>query len=800
MLVFVTCVKHPDNSHSYEKVWQLLNNTLYSFCSQQDTDFRVIVVCDKKLPLTHHQALIDEYTDFIKVDFPAHSKNVLNNFHNLGNLSPPLEDKQWREIENNYQTSLEIFGSSGPSLFMQIHEKTAGTDGIKKLGEIKKETKKIIRGDKKQKEQKAKDYFHIANVVLNMATKLLVGILAAEKYDPEYVMLFDADDYVGNDISAFVNTHPGENGWVMTHGYRMSGNQIAPYYRWNSICGTGNIYNYALLRELIGNKVTEKSTQNEFFQHVDSELLITIGRHDRPRKFFAERGKRLLEYPTRSVIHLVNHEESSEFARKIIRGEQADVFLDNARKFGEITPVFSTLIGYFNVLPVNLTKVFCLGFQKTGTTSVDAVLQDMGYQVAKAYKQSSLEFSKALKQRELLEIKSISELFDAFQDIPWFLYYKEFDQWYPQSKFILTTRESASWWKSFLRYFRTEHYPLFEYVYGFDNPVGNKKALVQRFEEHNGAVKTYFKDRPNDLLVIDVGEEKALEKISRFLGKESTYEKMPHKNAISNVPARDTRASLKRKVKKALKLHIGSLLKIMTFYAPPIIISGSRKSGAGQLLSILSCHPHIQAIGNVKLNYPQRHPLTPEADRQKDAAQIDIESYSAPIDTKKITIDLLSKRIKLSAKRWAGKSFLGVLAYERILAQFGDNVRIINVVRDGRDVIVESNKKVLAKHDVSPERWVYNVQAGIKVETHPQVLTVRYEELVRDYEKTMRGICEFIGEADPTPFWMYPKGATMVEAGYWVGRWNQAQFSERVDYLLKIPEALICLRHYGYLD
>jgi hypothetical protein len=800
MLAFVTCVKHPENSRSYNKVWQLLNNTLYSVCSQTDTDFRVIVICDKKLPLLHHQELIEKYTDFIDVDFSAHSESVLKNFKELGNLSPPLEDIQWWQTETHHQTSLDVFGRNGPSFLMQLLDKTVGQKGIENLRKAKSAIKNFLQGNKSEKASKEREHYHIANVVLNMATKLLVGILAAKKHTPDYLMLFDADDYIGNDISAYVNSHPGQNGWIMAHGYRMAGKKIAPYYRWNSICGTGNIYNYALLLELIGNKVTETSTQNELFQHVDSEFLITIGQHTRSRSFFAKKGRTLLEYPTRSVIHLVDHNESSEFSRKIIRREQADVFLQNAKKFGEITPVFSTLIGYFNILPDNTTKVFCLGFQKTGTTSVDWVLQDMGYQVAKAYKQADAKFSKALKKKDISEIKQLTELFDAFQDIPWFLYYKEFDRWYSESKFILTTRESVSWWNSFLRYFRTEHYPLFEYVYGFDNPTGNKKALVERFEQHNNAVVEYFKDRPDDLLLVDVAEERALEKISQFVGKKSTYEKMPHKNATLNIPTRSIGNSLRQKLKSLLKLRIASLFKFTTFSAPPIIIVGSRMSGAEQLLSILSCHPNIHAIDILKLTHPTHHPLSPEADRAKNHVRLKVEKKHDVIDKKQLMLNLLRKSILFSAKRWATTSLLGVLAYERILVQFGNNVRIINVVRDGRDVILESDKKVLAKQVVSPERWVYDVQAGMELEAHPQALTVRHEDLVQDYEKTIQEICTFIGEADSAPLLSYPKGATMIEAGYWVGKWNQTQYSECVNNLLEIPDAVACLRHYGYVD
>ena len=172
MLVFVACIKHPENSQSYDEVWKLLNNTLFSVCSQSDHNFRVIVVCDKKLPLFHHEELINTYTEFVEVDIPCHGDDVLKNFDRLGNLSPPLANPKWW---NRWQEKDFVI-------------------------------------------TKPEGYFHIANVVLNMASKFLIGILAAQKYNPEYVVFFDGDDYVGNDIAAYVNAHSRKNGWMMVYG------------------------------------------------------------------------------------------------------------------------------------------------------------------------------------------------------------------------------------------------------------------------------------------------------------------------------------------------------------------------------------------------------------------------------------------------------------------------------------------------------------------------------------------------------------------------------------------------------
>ncbi len=800
MLVFVTCVKHPENSHSYSKVWQLLNNTLYSVCSQTDTDFRVIVVCDKILPLIHHQELITKYTDFIQVEFPSHGKDVLNSFENLGNLALPINDPTWWEIENDHESSVEFYGIDGASLLMQVIERLIGKNGIKKLRKEKYILRAFLKGERSLQQRLARDYSHIANVTVNMGSKLIIGTVAAKKYKPEYVMFFDADDYVGNDISAYAKAHPGENGWVMTHAYKMEESRIAPTYKWNSVCGTGNIFRYSLLLEKLGPNISVESDQNELFANVDSEFLLTIGWHIRYRKYFQDRDVLLLEYPTRSIIHQVGHEESSEYERKIIQGKPLSDYLKKVPRVDQITPLNSMLIGYFNILPTNSTKVFCLGFQKTGTTSVDWVLQDMGYRVSKAYKQTDGKFSKTLENMDLSEIKRVSELFDAFQDIPWFLYYKEFDQWYPGSKFILTIRDNKSWWNSFLRYFRTEYYPLFKYVYGFNNPIGNRDAIVERYEEHNNGILEYFKDRPDDLLVLEVGEEKALEKISDFLNRETSYEKMPHKNAVLSVPKKDLWGALKRIIRKLQKVRIASLFKLMTFSASPIIIVGSRKSGARQLMSFLSCHPTIHVADSLQLTHPTRHPVTPEADRAKELVSTNVENSSEVIDKKKLMFNILKKPILFSAKRWIGVSPLGIVALERIIEQFGSKVKVINLVRDGRDVVIEEDNKVMAKYVVDPERWIYDIRVGIEFEQHPQVLTIRYEDLIQNRETTLREICAFIEETDIAPLLNYPVAATKIEDGYWIGKWKQAQFSEHVAQLLGNPDAVKYLRHYGYIE
>ena len=750
--MFVACIKHPANSQSYDEVWRLLNKTLFSVCSQQDKNFRVIVVCDKALPLFHHQDLINRHTDFIEVNFSSHSDSVLEKFERLGNLSPPWANAYW---------------------WLRWNEED------------------FVRG-------KPDGYFHIANVFLNMGTKLLVGILAAEKYNPDYVAIFDGDDFIGEDISAFANANPGKNGWLMTYVYKLAGNQVAPVYAANSFCGTGNILNYALIRNFIGERVSERSTQSEFFEHVDSEFLISIANHKKIKPYFEKQGFPLAEFPTRSVLYQVANLESSEHTMRVLRG------LPTQRFFGRLSYLSAPQISYFNLLASNSQKVFCLGFHKTGTTSLETLLQNMEYQVASPYKNWDFSLTRKLEQGDFSELRKMTELFDAFQDAPWFLFYEKFDQWYPGSKFILTIRDSHSWWKSFENYFKYEYKPLFKYIYGFDNPIGHEKAFVERFEKHNQAVLEYFKDRGSDLLVVNISENGALQKTSNFLGRPTSYKIMPHANASLRSPAKNKKSrqtEVISKLKKLLKIGRNSFSFVVkkAILKAPIIVGGSQFSGAEFMLAMLSSHPNIHAIHDVQLNYPQYHPLSLVA-RQKATFQPENRLGQHPINTLHLNKMLLHDRISSSAKRWATSHSLSIFAYQELLDFYGKGLRILNIVRDGRDVVVENDLRITGRYAVPCERWVYDLKKGMEFENHAQILTIRYEDLAQKTEEVMYKVAEFLEEKDMHPFLNYPKGAKIVRPGYWIGKWQQPRYDERIEMLYQTSGARECLQHYGYLQ
>jgi hypothetical protein len=66
MLVFLTCIRHPESSTNYAKVEQLFEMALRSICAQADDNFRVVVVCNTRPAIDFDDARVAYHV----VDFP----------------------------------------------------------------------------------------------------------------------------------------------------------------------------------------------------------------------------------------------------------------------------------------------------------------------------------------------------------------------------------------------------------------------------------------------------------------------------------------------------------------------------------------------------------------------------------------------------------------------------------------------------------------------------------------------------------------------------------------------------------
>jgi hypothetical protein len=162
-------------------------------------------------------------------------------------------------------------------------------------------------------------------------------------------------------------------------------------------------------------------------------------------------------------------------------------------------------------------KLFAIGFNKTGTTSLDEIFTDLGFHSyhGTAWRDTSR--------------RMIFQHYDAFSDGP----PDDFallDQRFPGSKFILQTRNLDEWIDS-----RLEHIKRLPHLRGKGDDwvvsVEAIRAWVEKRNHHHLAVMRHFASRPQDLLVINyIRDPDAATRICSFLNKPISAQK-PHSNS-----------------------------------------------------------------------------------------------------------------------------------------------------------------------------------------------------------------------------------------------------------------------------
>lgn len=183
------------------------------------------------------------------------------------------------------------------------------------------------------------------------------------------------------------------------------------------------------------------------------------------------------------------------------------------------------------------SKIFCIGFQKTGTTSLGLALEKLGYRVCGPVGVTN----PAIRYKALDWAKDLVPRYDAFEDNPWPLLYKELDALYPGSKFILTYRAPRSWIRSVRKYFG--YYEAAAEVWIYDDagsPVDNPRRFLKTYKKHNKDVRAYFTSRARDFLEIDLTKSTDAEnwdRICAFLGHPVPHIPFPRANSSGSLEA-----------------------------------------------------------------------------------------------------------------------------------------------------------------------------------------------------------------------------------------------------------------------
>jgi len=229
----------------------------------------------------------------------------------------------------------------------------------------------------------------------------------------------------------------------------------------------------------------------------------------------------------------------------------------------------------------------------------------------------------------------------------------------------------------------------------------------------------------------------------------------------------------------------------------PILIGGCGRSGTTLLLAILASHPRIFAVP-FETSCFCRGAYSPDFD---PAGAFRIGEFHRL---------LLRSEIPATAARWCEKTPKNVQMFPEILSHFEGRVRLVHMVRDCRDVVTSRHPDDKRQYHVSINRWLTDVQAGLRVADRPQVLTLKYEELVTRFEDTVGVLGDFLGEDMTGIAQHWHENTPISESNAWwtgvrrvdadsVGRWSRPEHRERVAEAMGNPQVVSLLGELAYL-
>jgi len=179
---------------------------------------------------------------------------------------------------------------------------------------------------------------------------------------------------------------------------------------------------------------------------------------------------------------------------------------------------------------MSYSKVFGLGLSRTGTTSLHAAAlllrkSTIHYPVQISHKWISGNFS-----------TDATEPFTFYTDTPVPAYFREFDNSCPNSKFILTIRDPDIWINSTEKFFEDDVPNSNKTTWRDVNRLAvygiikfNRQRFIDVYNRHCDDVIKYFRNRKNDLLILNVEEESnPWVPLCEFLETDVPVEKYPH--------------------------------------------------------------------------------------------------------------------------------------------------------------------------------------------------------------------------------------------------------------------------------
>jgi hypothetical protein len=202
-------------------------------------------------------------------------------------------------------------------------------------------------------------------------------------------------------------------------------------------------------------------------------------------------------------------------------------------------------------------KVFVIGLSKTGTTSIGDALAQLGYRRSGWEDIRSRWLYHAYTHGHVEALKRHVDKFDAFEDIPWCIAYRDLADEFPSARFILSLRKNEhDWLRSIQAHTRRRAWEGHADIYGGLRADDCPDAYLETYKRHTEDALEFFSARGEEhrLLTFFIDEPREVgknatqgdtrwEKLMAFLNIEDVdvprLGQFPRVNAKSSFGNRD---------------------------------------------------------------------------------------------------------------------------------------------------------------------------------------------------------------------------------------------------------------------
>ena len=146
---------------------------------------------------------------------------------------------------------------------------------------------------------------------LDKGCKYYLGVKHAQRFNPSYVMFFDADDFIHKGITEFLEGQNPENGWYVEQGLVLNATfpvvkEVAAFHQ---VCGTSFIFSNTIFSPYL--KEIKYTDHLHLLEQVDEYFITNIlGAHIETKAFLDQQGLSFRPLPFPAAVWVVDTGEN----------------------------------------------------------------------------------------------------------------------------------------------------------------------------------------------------------------------------------------------------------------------------------------------------------------------------------------------------------------------------------------------------------------------------------------------------------------------------------------------------------